>query len=304
MHTQPESVKHSRIRKQTRLSATAAFVLYLLTLAGEAMLGAPVRWLLVYLGATIVGALVPLGLSAEGFAWIAAVAPLAYSALGLALPGQGRLWRRRLGARLPTVDEQAVFDAAFEQLQAADPSLCPPAGLYVLDQPLPMALVRGRSMIFSRGTLECEALPAVLAHELGHADTLDGRVTLALARLALWDDPLGPPKTERWEYHSDFDGRGRLLFAVVRWSLRFAGGSVPQQLLRPLWASYWRAREFAADANAARLGQAPDLAQHLAEQELPFDSPRPHTFFDCGEHPPVAQRIERLLVGPVVTGSE
>jgi Zn-dependent protease with chaperone function len=304
MHTQTESVKRRRIPQQTRLSVIAAFVLYLLTISGEAMLGASVRWLFVYLGATIVGALVPLGFGAEGLAWIAAVAPLAYSVLGFALPGQGRLWRRRLGARLPTADEQAVLDGALEVLRAAEPGLRAPAGFYVLDQALPVVLVRGRTVIFSRGLLECDALPAILGHELGHADTLDGRVTVALARLALWDDPLGPVQTEGREYVFDFGGEGRLVFWLARWTLRLAGGSVSQQLLKPLWAAHWRTREYAADAYAASLGQAADLARHLTEQELPFDIPQRFTFFDCSEHPPVAQRVERLLESSAATGSE
>jgi Zn-dependent protease with chaperone function len=304
MHTQTESVKRRRISRQTLPSAIAALVLYLLTISGEVMLGASVRWLCTYLGAATVGLLVPLGLSAEGLAWVAAVAPLAYSALAFILPGQGRLWRRRLGARRPTADEKAAIDDALEVLRGANPSLRDPASLYVLDELLPAALVRGRTVILSRGLLESDALAAILGHELGHVDTLDGRITEALARLALWGDPLGPAQAEDWERRSSFDREGRLLFAFARWTLRLAGGSVSQQLLKPLWAIHWRTREYAADAYAASLGQAEDLARHLAEQELPFDSPRPHTLFDCSEHPPAAHRVERLLASSAATGSE
>jgi Zn-dependent protease with chaperone function len=304
MHTQTESTERSRIRTQTRFSAVVALVLYLLTLAGEAILGAPVRWFLVYLGATTVGVLVPLGLSAESLAWIAAVAPLAHSALAFALPGQGRLWRRRLGARRPTADEKAAIDDALEVLRGANPSLRDRISFYVLDEPLPGALVRGRTVILSRGLLKADALAGVLGHELGHVDTLDGRITEALARLALWDDPLGPVQAEDWERRPSFDKEGRLLFAFVRWALRLAGGSVSQRLLKPFWSPCWRAREYAADAYAASLGQALDLARHLTEHELPFDVPRPGIFFDRSEHPPVAQRVERLLASSAETGSE
>jgi Zn-dependent protease with chaperone function len=243
-------------------------------------------------------------LSAESLAWIAAVAPLAHSVLGFVLPGQGRLWRRRLGARLPTADEREALDSALEVLRGVDPSLRAPDGFYVLDQALPKVMVRGRAMIFSRGALDYEALPAILAHELGHADMLDGRVTVALGQLVLWDDPLGPVQVDDWERRPSFDKEGRLLFAFVRWTLCLAGGSVSQRLLKPLWAACWRSREYAVDAYAASLGQAPDLARHLTEHELPFDVPRPGIFFDRSEHPPVAQRVERLLASSAETGSE
>jgi Zn-dependent protease with chaperone function len=67
-----------------------------------------------------------------------------------------------------------------------------PNGCYVLDDPLPSAAVRGTTVILSRGLLESASLAAVLAHELGHINSLDGHLTEALNRLALWDDPLAP----------------------------------------------------------------------------------------------------------------
>ena len=54
-------------------------------------------------------------------------------------------------------------------------------------------------------------------------------------------------------------------------------------------------REYAADAYAASLGQAEDLARYLSDNELPFDLPQPRLPFNRAEHPPVAMRIERLL---------
>ncbi|HEX2707020.1 MAG TPA: hypothetical protein VHM66_03315 [Solirubrobacterales bacterium] len=59
-----------------------------MTISGEVMPGASVRWLLIYLGAATVGTWVPLGLSAEGLAWIVAAAPLAPTSLRL----DGRRW--------------------------------------------------------------------------------------------------------------------------------------------------------------------------------------------------------------------
>jgi hypothetical protein len=163
------------------------------------VLGASVRWLLIYLGAAAVGIIVPLGCSAESLAWIAALGPIAWSVAGLVLPGRGGVWGRRLGARRPTGEEAAALGDAIELLRSVDSSLLGPAGWLVLDDPLPAAAARGRTVVVSRGLFEHDGLAPVLAHELGHANRLDGRLTEALNRLALWEDPLGPARSERGE---------------------------------------------------------------------------------------------------------
>lgn len=73
----------------------------------------------------------------------------------------------------------------------------------------------------------------VLAHELGHVDTLDGRLTEALGRMVLWEDPLGPlPRGDRAAYEPE-EPHG-FLFGAIRWALRLVGGTMTQQLLSPL----------------------------------------------------------------------
>jgi Zn-dependent protease with chaperone function len=296
MHTQAESTRTHR-RRAISPGEISGLTLYLLTLCVEAILGLPVRWLLAYLGATIVGAVFPLGLGAEQVAWLTALAPIAWSLMALVLPGRGWIWARRLGARRPSAAEAAALDDAFALLASADPGLADLPLCHVLDEPLPEAAVRGGALILSRALLEADPLAAILAHELGHAESLDGRLTEALDRLALWEDPLALPPAARE------DSRGALTWALARWTLRLAGGSLPQRLLAPLWAAYWRSREYAADAYAASLGQAQDLACHLADQELVLDAPQPGLLFKASQHPPVALRIERLLASPELEGS-
>ena len=306
MHTQPESVQEHPAGTAPVLAAAAGLGLYFLTLTGEVVLGAGIRWLLFYLGAATAGAIVPLGLSAEVLAWVAALTPILWSLTGLALPGRGWVWGRGLGARRPSAEEGDLLLDAFELLRGVDPRLLAPAVCYVLDDPLPAAAVRGRSLILTRGLLESESLAAVMAHELGHANSLDGVLTEALSRLALWDDPLAPRLPEhRGEAERDFDGnpRGGFLWGLLRWTLRLAGGSFARRLLGPLWAAHWRAREYAADAYAASLGQAEDLARHLSDQEQPFDLPQVGLFSRL-EHPPVALRIERLNAAAAGVGSK
>ncbi len=304
MHTETKSAARGPAGIAPILHAATGLGLYLLTLTGEAMLGASVRWLLTYLGAATLGAIVPLGPSAEGLAWLAATAPLVYSALALALPGRGGLWRRRLGARRPSCEERQSLSEALAFLQSTTPDL-PDPRIYVLDDPLPTAAAKGGAMILSRGLLDSGALAAVLAHELGHIGSLDARITEALQRLVVWGDPLGPPDRHGApQPPDDFkpEPERSLIWSCLRLLLRLAGGGVAERLLAPLWAPYWRAREHAADAYAAALGQAEDLAGHLTDFHQPFDAPQPGVLFKAAQHPPVAHRIERLLDQPLGGG--
>jgi Zn-dependent protease with chaperone function len=153
--------------------------------------------------------------------------------------------------------------------------------------------------------IEADALPAVMGHELGHVNTLDGRLTEALNRLSFWDDPLSLSPTEG-ERSGDVlrspDPRGAVPWALMRLTARLTGGTVALRLLAPAWAAYWRSREYAADSYAGSLGQAEDLVCYLRDQEQALDVP-PRGIFNDRPHPPVALRIERLCGDPTVGGS-
>ena len=305
MHTQTESPQADRRSRATFPGAASGIALYLLTLAVEVLLGASTRWVLVYLGAAIVGDVLPLGLSPEGCAWVAALAPLLWSILGFLLPGRGWVWGRRLGIRRPSDEEETAIDDAFDLLRAVAPELPTACDYRVLDDPVPFAAVRGRIVILSRGVIECDSLAAILGHELGHVNTLDGRITEALNRLSLWDDPLALSPTEgegRGELISNPDPRGAIPWALIRFIARLTGGSVALRLLGPAWSAYWRSREYAADSYAGSLGRAEDLASYLRDQEQILDVPATGIFNER-QHPPVALRIERLLEESIGGGS-
>jgi Zn-dependent protease with chaperone function len=275
------------------LHQLAGLVLYLLTLAVEVLLGASMRWLLAYLAAASAGGFVASMPSPALAASGSALAPLVWSLLGLVLPTRGAAWRRRLGGRHPSAHEIEALDDAMSLLRAADPTVPPPESWFVVDDPQVSAAVRGRATVLSRGLIDSEALACILAHELGHTDSLDGRLTEALNRMVLWGDPLAPPPPPD-EGDPGFKPPRGVLVRALRWILRLAGGSIAHQLLAPLWAAHWRSREFAADAYAASLGQGEDLARYLGEQEMPFDGPVPHLLFSPALHPPIAHRVERL----------
>jgi Zn-dependent protease with chaperone function len=303
MHTETESVQERLPGIAQSLPAATGLGLYLLTLAVEMLLGASTRWLLIFLVAAIAGPIVRLGPGAEALAWLGAIGPIIISFLAFVLPGRGHIWRRRLGARRPSAEERAAIDDAIALLGVTDASPREPT-IYVLDELLPAAAARGAALTLTRGLVESDSLPAAIAHELGHLHSLDSRITEAIDRLAVWEDPLSPGDPSGGATDHETDRSGAVPWAVLCWTLRLAGGGSARRLLAPLWAAYWRSRELAADAHAAALGQAEDLAQHLADFELPLDFGCTTFPFNRSQHPPVALRIERLRAAPHMTVSE
>jgi Zn-dependent protease with chaperone function len=204
--------------------------------------------------------------------------------------------------RRPSAEELEILTLAF-RLFAPTRSL---PRVAVLDDPLPIGGVRGLTVIVSRALVESDSLAAALAHECGHLWSLDGRLTEAVDRLAIWEDPLGPP--------AELDGRrvigkeqgfgGGPLYHLLRLVLRLAGGNQVRSAFGPLWSAYWRRREFVADAAAVAVGQGPDLARHLRDEVLPFDISRPMRVFNHAEHAPTALRIERLAQASRMGGTK
>ena len=81
-------------------------------------------------------------------------------------------------SRLPRRRRAAAGDTPARPLRL-------PERWFVLDEPQPDAAVCGDTLMLSRGLLESEYLPAVLAHELGHLASSDGKLTAAINRLVL-----------------------------------------------------------------------------------------------------------------------
>ena len=90
----------------------------------------------------------------------------------------GGWWFQQHGRAAASERERAVFEAAFEQLRGVDPQLRPPRRWFVVDDPEPNACAYADTLMVTRGMLEGPSFPAVLAHELGHLNTSDARVTL------------------------------------------------------------------------------------------------------------------------------
>jgi Zn-dependent protease with chaperone function len=241
---------------------------------------------------------------ADGYAQLGLI-PTGWAMFALLTPfGGGLWWRTNLGGRSPSLREHAAYRSAMEQLRrtAAVP-FADPSGWFVLDTPELDACVCGNTLALSRGLFESSHLPAVLAHELGHLNTSDGRLTAAINRMVIntlpWRAERPPRQRGAPELHAD----DRVLLTVTfvglalwagRKALAFAKGGLGLKLLGPFWGSYWREREYLADRFAASLGEGDSLADFLELHALVHDQPLPFIWATEHTHPPTELRIERL----------
>jgi Zn-dependent protease with chaperone function len=98
----------------------------------------------------------------------------------------------------------------------------PPAQWFVRDDPTVNGGVLGNSLCVNRGAFDSPYLEALLAHELGHLNSMDGRISLAIWRLAVLPGHFSQRPT------------GGLL-AHVRWlALMLADGTLAMFLTRGL----------------------------------------------------------------------
>ncbi len=309
-HTQHSP--HPRSSLRDRLSAPLAFspgslVMYAATFALEVPV-ILVRVLLAFIACSIILVITGHPTIPAGKLDNLALIPTFWSVTALATPvGSGWWWRQRIGGRHPSQREQLAYTDAIELLAANITTPLPKPGVwFVLDTPEPDAAVLGDALMLSRGLLESPHLPAVLAHELGHLATPDGRVTAALNRLVI-----SPPiyKAEPHEYTQEtreepaiVDDDAILLIALAvraaSWTIRktiaLARGGLGLWAMRTAWGRYWREREYTADHYAATLGQADELADFLEIHALIHDHPIPFIWLTDHTHPPTELRIDRL----------
>jgi Zn-dependent protease with chaperone function len=222
----------------------------------------------------VINAILGFGLPIHALALIIGFAPLIISLGTLILP-LGGWWHQQVeGGRRPSEREQAVFEMAFEQLRAADPNLRVPHRWYVLDSTEANALAYADTLGVTRAVLDSPSFPAILAHELGHLNSSDARVSAAVYRITTWPrEPAEKPF--------------KLLGFLVSGRLGFWPMRIP-------WAIYWRHREEIADQYAAKLGQGTALASYLDSYALGGDLPTPFKDFGGTSHPWTEHRIEEL----------
>jgi Zn-dependent protease with chaperone function len=244
--------------------------------AATLVLEAPAVWVRAYLAYAVVWFWSETQDVPAAYRWpvasLVALAPLAWSASALVWPAMSSIWwRQRVGGRAPSEHERQLYEAAD----------LPAARWFVVDDAYPRAAVCGDALMLTRGMLDDPDLAGVIAHELGHLQTLDARLTAALDNLVLWT-----PRRRGGRR-----GVIRGLGAAVVWVVR---GGLGTRLTERFWASWWREREYLADAYAAALGRGEELRSYLDRHVLLDDRPVPFMWASAVTHPPTAERIDRL----------
>ena len=210
--------------------------------------------------------------------------PLLWSAAALITPvGHGWWWQQQSGGRPPSKREALAVEEALDALLDTHPEVRRPARWFVLDDPTPNAFVLGDSLAINRGTIDSDGLEPVVAHELGHVNAIDGRISLAIWRFTVLPGRFSERPVSLG------------LIAHIRWLfMMLADGTLPMYLTRVLWGNYFRWREYAADHYAYMLGQGEELAAFLDNHALMHDSPIPWVWLTERTHPPTELRIDRL----------
>jgi Zn-dependent protease with chaperone function len=214
--------------------------------------------------------------------------PLVWSLTALVYPiGAGQVWRTSSGGRAPSDSERQAVEAAINEIQPRDSTVRAPAIWFVLDDWELNAAVLGDALMVSTGTISDPGLTAVIAHELGHLNSTDCHLSVALGRLA-WPAEI---------YMRIFDRFGETtgcLMAMLSLAGQVCSGLVVVIPMRPLWAAWFRGREFKADEYAAKLGYGDELADALERHALGDDRPTPFRFISAASHPYTTHRIDAL----------
>lgn len=247
----------------------------------------PTLFFRVVVGAAMAGAFGATETLALVIGGLFAYFPLLRSLGGLLCgPATRLLLRHTRGARDPSEREAEQIHEALSS--CLHDGLRPPRNIWVIDSAdEPAAFVEGSSLFLQRDAIWSPHLVGVVAHELGHLNSIDQRISTAV----------------RWASYPSLRAVARA-FTTARvpaliWIFCFfvgihihliAGGHFPR-VLEPLWRWWGRRRELAADRFAASLGHGESLAAALEEQ-LPFDVASP--WLKGRTHPYVELRIDRL----------
>ncbi len=239
--------------------------------------------------------------------------PLVFALLtAVFLPGGFLLTRWALGARKPSTRERQVMYEALSEATKDKPTTKGPSAFYVLDNQSPLAYTIGTTLYINSGLLSEQRnrnfLLGLLAHELGHRNSYDGQLILALRRLVLppiyyISRSLGTVAPGTLVYSIGAGNAsgclaGAFVFVLSAF-LSLAGGGFGAWLLTPLWQAYWRKREYAADQFAQELG-ADEPLQEFLQQHAVQDVATPYYLSAA---PSNELRLDRLQHGPERTSS-
>lgn len=231
--------------------------------------------------------------------------PLVASLLTFVLPGGFFLRRFALGGRPLSQREREAVELARQNLSSHNQGVRWPTHIYVLDKQGFESYVIGTTLYLSSALIQSPYLSAQIAHSLGHINSIDGQLVLAIRRFVLLPVYLASraigqaaPGIYRITTASSDSATG-CLAAVLVWLfslvVSLGGGGFGLWVLNLAWAWFWRQREYAADRYAADLGQQANLVGYLESRgpvnETLFDIATPYLVL---QPPPLELRIDRL----------
>ena len=254
--------------------------LYMTTIFVQALVAWLVRLPIVYFLLTTANWFIPVELNVPLLAALIVFGPIAWSLATFAFPGGGWLWCRYIGAREPSKRETDAILESFAAIGEED--FAKGLNIQVFPHPVLFAFARGRALVYSSALVRSDDyLTAATAHEVAHLKSSDAILTQALDRFVLWGDPLPV-----------FEGMN---FLTVRsMVLRLLSGRLVLQVLKPMWADYFREREREADEFVVRLGLGHQLAELIETWELPKEVPNPRIAFNMRDYLDPELRIEIL----------
>ena len=253
--------------------------LYMTTIFVQALVAWLVRLPIVYFLLTTANWFIPVELNVPLLAALIVFGPIAWSLATFAFPGGGWLWCRYIGAREPSKRETDAILESFAAIGEED--FAKGLNIQVFPHPVLFAFARGRALVYSSALVRSDYLSAATAHEVAHLKSSDAILTQALDRFVLWGDP-----------QPVFEGMNFLTFRSM--VLRLLSGRLVLQVLKPMWADYFREREREADEFVVRLGLGHQLAELIETWELPKEVPNPRIAFNMRDYLDPELRVEIL----------
>lgn len=164
-----------------------------------------------------------------------AYGPLAFSLLTLIVPVAASWPPAETNARYPSQSEQDLYKTALAKVRQVDQTVRAPRQWYLHDADETTAIAYADSMLISRGLLEHQHSPFLLAQALRHLNTSDARLKAAVGRLTIT-----PPDT---------------LPRGLKTICALASGTAGMWPLTGSWDAYWRTREHDARTYAEQLAR-------------------------------------------------
>lgn len=246
--------------------------------------------------------------------WWAVLIIFALAGLSLTPIGEG-IARFYFGCRRPTREEMFKMEGAWNTVIQAcglDNRVYKPE-LFVSDQPFPNAFALGtRTVCVTRGLLKTaspDEIAGVFAHEIGHLENGDTKrrliatvinsagnvaamiITAIVIAVGAFQETFGRVSREGWVVFASW------FFVAIALLLKVCLG-ILQLLIQLGFLSVGRAEEFAADDFAKQAGFVNGLVSFLRRMEDVDVRPVGLWAAITRTHPPVAERIDRLLYGP------